>query len=526
LAALALLPPDSPLPLPADPPHVGAYRTHFDELFSMRTAPARTRLIDRTLPIHCRAIDGRASAVQAAEDALSAAIDDHRPGQADLPTVLACMKEKVRQRQALIRSVCRYNHEIADYALTVVRPGIDGQTLVGMLIKPSPQQLRPLASESDAALEPAGYIERTPTPTRWPGQNVPTPARRPGQNVPTPARRPGQNVPTPARRPDQTEPTPSPPRTLPRTPDRQVPTPATRWSPSQPAEPTPRTVNKPVADLGGDSRAPALYPALAGASPHTLAKQLTLTLHWDRTLPEATGEPITLVDCLGQQSGGDRRGLIEAYWLAGQRAAEYQVLVQQVGLFDSLSPVFPEKGDRRPMQELPVPVLRLRSVGLNTQAALHEAHAALLEAQFELAIRLGRESDAVWPIPGTPPRSQPYQLKIDAQPRRLAESWPLRRLAAMIPGLAASVQQHAAAVVEADTARAATVAACPNADARSIELLLASVNRQTQQTLAFLGTLADYNRAIADYALTVLPPETPGEELAAALTGGPEQLDN
>ena len=77
----------------------------------------------------------------------------------------------------------------------------------------------------------------------------------------------------------------------------------------------------------------------------------------------------------------------------------------------------------------------------------------------------------------------------------------------------------------AHTARAAAVASSSDANARSIELLLASVNRQTRQTLAFLDTLTDYNRAIADYALTVLPPETPGDELAAALTGGPEQLD-
>lgn len=36
LAALMRLPSTSPLPLPADRPHVGPYRTHFKELFSMR----------------------------------------------------------------------------------------------------------------------------------------------------------------------------------------------------------------------------------------------------------------------------------------------------------------------------------------------------------------------------------------------------------------------------------------------------------------------------------------------------------
>jgi hypothetical protein len=542
LAALVLLSPDASLPLPADRPHVGAYRTHFDRLFPIRTAPARTKLIDRTLPIRCRAIDGRALAVQAADDALSAVRDAHRLRRAELPEVLTCMEESLRQRQALIRSVCRYNHEIADYALAVVRPGSSPQTLVGMLIKPTLQPLRPLASEHDAALEPAVYLERTPTPAQRPGQNVPTPARRPGQNVPTPARRPGQN-----------EPTPAPPQTLPRTPEKEVPTPAARWLPSvspakkEPAsappqqEPkplppvssdqslvpvvpnssgsTPSTVNKPVAEIPSGFCSPALYPALTDVPPDTQARQLTLTLYWNHTLPEQTSEPISLADCLGQQPGGDRRGLIEVYWFAGRRAAEYQVLAQQAGLLDSLVLVPSQNTER-------VSVLRLRSASSATQAALHEAHAALLEAQFELATRLGRESDALWPIPDTPPCSQRYAPELDAQPRRLAGSWPLRRLAAMIPGLAESVRLRAAAVVEADAARAAACAASSQADARSIEPLLASINRQTRQTFAFLNTLTDYNQVIAGHALSVFPPDTPADELAAALAPRPEQSDN
>ena len=40
---------------------------------------------------------------------------------------------------------------------------------------------------------------------------------------------------------------------------------------------------------------------------------------------------------------------------------------------------------------------------------------------------------------------------------------------------------------------------------------------QTRQTLAFLETLTAYNRAIAEYALTVLPPETSADDLLATL---------
>ena len=43
------------------------------------------------------------------------------------------------------------------------------------------------------------------------------------------------------------------------------------------------------------------------------------------------------------------------------------------------------------------------------------------------------------------------------------------------------------------------------------------VGAQGRQTLALLQVLVDYNRAIAEYALSVLPPATDADRLAAAL---------
>jgi len=178
LTAQVLLPADAPLPLPADRPRVGACRTQFQELFSMRTAPLQARLIDRALPLRRLAIDARASAVLAAEDALSAATKEHGLGRTDLAKVLACAKEHLKQRQAFIGSVCRYNHDIADYALAVVGPGTTGQGLVGVLIKPAPARVRPLVSgddvgrpdeaTEDSGAEPAGLNEPVPTPAKRP----------------------------------------------------------------------------------------------------------------------------------------------------------------------------------------------------------------------------------------------------------------------------------------------------------------------------------------------------------------------
>jgi hypothetical protein len=525
LAALALLSPDVPLPLPADRPHVGPYRTQFEQLFSMRTPPPRARLIDRTLPILYRAVDGRASAVEAAHDALTAAVDAHQSGRADLPAVLASLEEYLRQRRAFFQVVCRYNHEIAEYALAVTGPGSNAQVLVGMLINPTPQPVRPLVSGGDGWVEPVGHNQRVPTPARRPGQNAPTPAQRLDQKQPTPAQRPGQAPP------------PGSPQAAPGAAGNQVPPPDTQWSPSQApgqsqppstrrregpdvskptsaeqsslpvspssAGPTPNTANKLVADVPGNPRSPAVYPALANAPPETQAQQLTLTLHAARILPEGAGQRVSLGDCLSRRSQGDRGELIGAYWVAGQRVAEYQVLAQARQWFEDL--LFVPQDERLPS------ALQLRAAMLSTGAALTEAHAALLDAQFALATRIGRESDGVWPIPSTAPRSTPYPLTLDTPPDRPAESWPVRRLAAMIPGLAESVQHRATAVVEADAARAAA-SSSPTGD-RSIEPVLACINQQTEETLAFLGALTEYNRMIAEYALTVLPPETADQKL-------------
>ncbi|NQT36124.1 MAG: hypothetical protein HQ581_01465, partial [Planctomycetes bacterium] len=83
LAEVLSLPPDTPLPLPADLPHVGSYDTHLEEIFVARMPPPRARLISRTLPLRRRAIAGRLEAVIAAADALGAMVDAYTRGRAD-----------------------------------------------------------------------------------------------------------------------------------------------------------------------------------------------------------------------------------------------------------------------------------------------------------------------------------------------------------------------------------------------------------------------------------------------------------
>ena len=497
LAVAAMLTQDAPLPLPADRPHVGPYVTHFSNLFVMRAAPAAARLINRTLPIRQRAIDARASALLAARNAQSATIDAHRNGKASFSDVLISMDQCLRQRQTLIRSVCLYNREIADYALTVAAPGAPGQELVGMLIRPSAGPIKPLILES--------------TPARsggWKGDSQVEPAGL-NEPVPTPAVRPPKNVPTPAVRQKATKTTDEPNASESDEPALLEP-PKLPLVPVEPAllEPIQMKVEKPLAASPSAETAPALYPALLDASPGSKTKQLTIALHWDRSLPEEIGVPIDLTECLQSSPASDRQATIEAYWRLRQRAAEYQAVALQAELLDELIFQVAQSNSRES--------LRLHSAKLTTAAAIHQSHAAVIQSQFALAERIGRASRAVRPMASTVPHCGPYLLKLDAQPQELVESWPLRRLAATIPLLYEGLRRHATAVVESDASRAEVTTSFLGGG-RSIEQVLDAINRQTDCTFAFLQALTDYNRAIAQYALAVLPPEASSERVVSAL---------
>jgi hypothetical protein len=76
-------------------------------------------------------------------------------------------------------SVCRYNHDIADYALTVASPAASGEALAAMLIKSS--QPSSLAVTPAPNILPASAVEPLPLPPPpiqiW--KNEPTLAVRP-----------------------------------------------------------------------------------------------------------------------------------------------------------------------------------------------------------------------------------------------------------------------------------------------------------------------------------------------------------
>jgi hypothetical protein len=546
LASLMRLPAGSALPLPLDRPHVGAYRTNYQELFTGRKPPEPLALVDRVLPIRRQAIDDQASAVRAAEDVLATAGDN-----ADVAA--ECSRELLRQQRTFIRLVCDYNRNIAEYGLAVAGPMTSPQALVAMLIGPAQQGVAGQASANGSVAAPAQQSERGELRTGWrTGQPTPAPqGTRPLKNEPTLApprddrrsadiqepnfapkdegvRTVGNEEPAPARgilQPmGKTEPTLAPPRG--KTFDEPVDIKDKPMVPIQSSEAPPmpkkQTAKKPVmgGERGEDNNtvgATLLYPALVDATPAVRAKQLTVALNWDRTLPKGIGKPMSLADCVTRDPGTDRRATIAAYWQLRRRAAEYQALSQQAEFLEELAPIaLDHRGKPSGASEM----LRLHAAQLATQAAVHEAQAGLVEAQYAFALRIGAVSDAVWPLASTVPHAGSYLLNLEAQSRAVAESWPVRRLAVSIPQMSQSIREHASAVVEADAARVAA-AEQYRMGAASIDPAIDSILVQTEQTVAVLVALTDYNRAIADYVLTVMPPTTPLNQLVAALVVKP-----
>jgi len=180
--------PSADLPLPSDRPCAGPYETRYEQVFARRPAPARAWLIDRTLPLRREAIDRRAGAVAAAQQAFVARQRAYQLGSSDLASVLAALAAWTQQEDALMRNVRDYNNDIADYATEVQVGPTDIATLVSMLIGPQPlgEPAAPMTGPLSAGIP-------TTTPSPW-AQPIPTLAPpegavRPAGNVePLPAR--------------------------------------------------------------------------------------------------------------------------------------------------------------------------------------------------------------------------------------------------------------------------------------------------------------------------------------------------
>jgi hypothetical protein len=273
------------------------------------------------------------------------------------------------------------------------------------------------------------------------------------------------------------------------------------------SEPTERTaLRQPIGPSGVVLRQ---HLDLDGLSAQVQAKRLTAVLHRPADDVGPEGKTVDLETCLQGLTSGRRRAVIEAYWEASLRAAQHEAYRKHTELLDDLHETVTAVGSSDA-------IARLRAARLDADADLLEAENRLLTAQHELTQRCGRSLDGRWLLPTTLPHAGNYRLRLESQPRRLVESWTLKRLAAIIPALGTSLADRAQAVVEADSIRTQTVAVY-RSQGISFNRVLSAVDEQTKETLAFLDLVGAYNQSIADYVTAVVPAALPEEQLVATL---------
>jgi len=148
------------LPLTSDAPHVGGYQTRIDALFSTGAIPQEMRFAADLLPPRSRAIELRAAAVAAAEEALEATQLQYTSGGAPLSTLLAAHDLWAAQNRALLEAIVQYNRAIASYALPLAPPGTASERLAAMLIRvPGAQQAAAVVQPAIAVGQPTRIVE-------------------------------------------------------------------------------------------------------------------------------------------------------------------------------------------------------------------------------------------------------------------------------------------------------------------------------------------------------------------------------
>lgn len=464
-----------PLGWPIDRPHVGTYRTLFEQVYGTRPAPAQARLLDRTLPLRRDAIEIQAAAVQAATDVDTELLESLAGGEHDPVSVCRAHEDLAAQWRRLASLVRDYNSDIASYALSIPGRPATVQETVGMLIRRPhvPTATLPIATGAapsilrpntivDPAVAPAAFLQSVPA--------QPTPPA-----IPAP---PQQGVPT--------------------------------LAPPRPREPGLQEVRKAIIEHGGD----ALYRPLLTLTPQQRTQELANLLHFEgRDMPAAATRSISLAETLKLVAEPQRGAVIEAYWRLREQMGRYHVAVDKAAQLDALAPLVLSQADATSTSES---MLRLRTARLVAQGEVVQSQIALAGAQLQLSERTGLAADTRGLIAVTSPYAGAYRLSPETlAPSVLGQSL-VQRLIATIPLEQQALGERAAAVVLADATRAEQTSLLAG-DKLGLDAVLEVIERQAAETHAFLAALTRYNDDLARFALRVLPEGTSSDVLVKAL---------
>ncbi len=305
--------------------------------------------------------------------------------------------------------------------------------------------------------------------------------------------------------------------------------------PEKPAGPTIRSTQKPISD--SSPQASSLETSSdstmsTSCPPAERTVKLTAALYG---VPAGGTSPLRLIDCLRTAPAGGRAKIIAAYWNVRQIAAQQRSLGDQIQWLEALAPTAAAENPPAPMA-----ILKLRAARLAVDAERADGQADCTVAQFDLAALAGLETSKSLPQPvslpsvGRPPLLASSGSSVGILPANssvgilpanssagLASAssvrpWSQQRLEATLPQRQQAILDQAAAVIEADGLRTQATADFL-AGRSSVERVLTGITVQASETAAFLRSVTEYNRDLAQYATIILPANTEAEKLAAAL---------
>ncbi|MEK6233643.1 MAG: hypothetical protein N2C14_02940, partial [Planctomycetales bacterium] len=265
----------------------------------------------------------------------------------------------------------------------------------------------------------------------------------------------------------------------------------------------------PEAPSGPNSRRDqeGLYRALWNRSPSEQTQELASLLHWTRGEKPA-GKSTTLQSALASVPTTRRRSVVHAFWAAREEVARLQMLNEHADRLRGMRPMLLQRRhDRTGAQDM----LSLQLHLLDAQASILECKARLATSRFHLTHLAGGSLQGDWMWPDTPPHAGGYRphLTSSADPdgvysrmaNRVLEQW-------------GELQRSASDLIQADARQAREGVAD---SARGTAPTLQASRKQIAETSRMLSQLTAYNQAIADFALSVMPSETPAEAAVQSL---------
>ncbi len=256
------------------------------------------------------------------------------------------------------------------------------------------------------------------------------------------------------------------------------------------------------------------YDTLDGVPAPRRTQELVEQLHRSAALaPEEAAVRVTLDQCLAEASGTSRRALIGAYWSTAEAAAVRTVWSQKVTQLGALA----QSAMR--FRESPagaVAMLEVHGARLAAQGSEREAAADLWAARWKLTDEMRKPLGETWLMTETLPHAGRYDTKLET----LSAESPLRKRlqthADRIAVLHEVLQSRAEAVLLGDHASEQALQIYA-AGRSAVAAPLDAFRRQTAASEALLAATTRYNDEIADYAMRLLPGETPSETLVGAL---------